>query len=276
MDSLRCQPAERANIDFALTSVRKSKARARALSPLFFLPPAVCRRRGFILITLLPLITALTAGLSGLSLMSLGIKNLTQSQSICIRQNLHGQREQGVLLTRLLNLNRTVIRLSRTKQTLQKALMTAVGLGQIQMIPFLKKQISLLQKRQEFISLQQTRLLMKSELTKKTVFKKLKHTLRSSEIKNIQEESFFKTALAVSKKSLEPRANIYQPVPDFSQKQTVTYLWEIYPFFQLNKDFMDFFQWKKTPYIKKRCSATLKKQGGRWMARLTYSSSGEK
>ena len=272
MDTLRCQQTKRAKIDSALISIHKPKARARVLSPLFFLPPSTLRRRGFILITLLPLITALTAGFSGLSLMSLGIKNLTRSQSLCIRESLYGQRKQGVLLTRLLNLNRPVIQLSRAKQVLQKALMSAVGLGQIQMAALLKKQIFFLQKRQELFSLQQTHLLMESERNKKTAFKKLKNALRSSEIKNIQEESFFKTALAVSKKNLDPKANVYQPVPDFSKKQTVAYLWEIYPFFQLNKDFMDFFQWKSAPYIKSRCSATLKKQGGKWTARLTYQS----
>ncbi|MCY4512063.1 MAG: hypothetical protein OXB86_00070 [Bdellovibrionales bacterium] len=228
------------------------------------------RQRGFIILILLPLIMTLVAGLSGLTLMSLGIKNLTRTQSICITENIHGQKQLGKLLSRLLKINKTVTRLHRTKQALQTALIGAIGLGQIQLISALKKQISFVKKYQKYISLQQKHILIKSELSRKRTFIKIMTKLKILKTKNIQEEKVFKKALAVSKKTLGPNAYTYQPLPDFSTQQMITFSWKINPFLQKNlKNWLpDHLQ--KMSYIKRQCAATLKKQKGQWTAQLTH------
>lgn len=228
------------------------------------------RQKGFITIILLPLMMALMAGFSGLSLMSLGIKNLTRSQSLCITENIHGQKKLGKLLTRLLQLNRTITHLHKTKRALQVTLAGAVALGQVQVISTLRKKISMIKKYQKYISLQQKHILMKSEITQKLTLKNLKNKLKGREIKNIQEETLFKKALAVSKKSLGSNTYTYQPLPDFTKQQTVTFSWEINPFFQQKLyEYLPFY-FKKPLYIKKQCAATLKKQKGQWIAQLTH------
>ena len=254
MDTVRYPKRQSGEADFTL--------KRRGFIPLF-----KKRRDGFILILLLPLMMALMAGFSGLTLISLGIKNLTRAQSLCITENLHGQQKTGKLLARLLKLNQTVIRLQHTKRALQAALTGAAALGQIQIIPALRKQLSLIKKYQLYISRQQKYLLMKSERIRKTAFQNLKTKLRAPEIKNIQEKKVFKQALAVSKKTLGPNAHTYRPLPDFEKQQTVVFSWEINPFL---KKRLYAPHWRQRAYIKRQCAATLKKQGGRWKARLTH------
>ena len=226
--------------------------------------------KGFIIIILLPLIMALMAGLSGLTLMSLGIKNLTRAQSICITENIQGQKQLGKLLSRLLKLNQTVSRLHHTKQALQTALIGAIGLGQIQFIPTLKKQISLVKKYQKYLTLKQKHILIKSELSRKITFTKVMTKLRVLKIKNIHEKKVFKKALAVSKKTLGPNAHTYQLLPDFPTQQAIAFSWEMNPFLQ--KHFQNWFpiHLQKISYIKKQCATTLVKQNGQWIAQLTH------
>ena len=260
MDYLRCQQTQQATADSSLNQFRLIRKKSNRM----------IRQKGFITIILLPLMMALMAGFSGLSLMSLGIKNLTRSQSLCITENIHGQKKLGELLTRLLKLNRTVTRLQNTKRALQVTLASAIALGQIQVISTLRKKISMIKKYQKHISLKQKYILMKSELIRKMTFKNLKIKLKAREIKNIQEKIIFKKALAVSKKSLDSHAHTYQPLPDFTKQQTIAFSWEINPFFKQKLYELLPFYFKKSLYIKKRCAATLKNQRGQWTAQLTH------
>ena len=109
MDTVRYPKRQPARTDFALKRHCFMKNKSIHLKK---------QREGFILIILLPPMMALMAGFSGLTLMSLGIKNLTQAQSLCITENIHGQQKMGKLLTRLLKLNQTAIQLQHTKRTL--------------------------------------------------------------------------------------------------------------------------------------------------------------
>ena len=261
MDAVRYSQRQPATADFALKQCRFSGNRSIRFKK---------QREGFILIILLPLMMALMAGFSGLILMSLGIKNLTQAQSLCITENIHGQQKMGKLLTRLLKLNQTVIRLQYVKHTLQTALAGAISLGQIQVIPTLRKQLSMLKKYQQYISYQQKQILTKSEFIRKNTFQNLKTKLKDLKIKNIQEKKNFKKALAVSKKTLGPNAHTYQILPDFSKQQAVIFSWEINPFLRKRLYELLPFHRQKTPYIKRQCAATLKKQRSQWKARLTH------
>ena len=261
MDSLQHPQRQSSTVDSSLKRHCLVKVQSSGIKKL---------RQGFILITLLPLIMTLMAGLSGLTVMSLGIKNLTHSQSLCITENIHGQKKLGELLTRLLKLNQTVTRLEHTKQALQTALIGAISLGQIQAVSALKKQISLVKKYQKYITQQQKHILMKSELIRKVSFKKVMIKLKTLETRNIQEKKVFKKALAVSKKTLGSNAYTYKPVPNFKNQQTVTFSWEINPF--LNERIYELFpfQLQQKLYIKKQCATTLKKQQSQWTAQLTH------
>ena len=261
VDAVRHSQKQPAKTDFALKQRCFIKSRTIRFKK---------QREGFVLIILLPLMMALMAGFSGLILMSLGIKNLTQAQSLCITENIHGQKKLGKLLTRLLKFNQTVIRLQHTKRALQTTLAGAIALGQVQVVSALRKQLSLIKKYQQYISHQQKYILMQSELIRKTVFQNLKTNLKVLEIKNIQEKKVFKKALAVSKKTLGPDTHIYQLLPDFTKQQAVVFLWEINPFLK-NRLYKLFpFYQQKTSYIKRQCAATLKKQGNQWKAQLTH------
>ena len=261
MDSLWCQKRQLSTVDFTLKRQGFVKVQSSGMKNL---------RKGFIIILLLPLIMTLMAGLSGLTFMSLGIKNLTHSQSLCITENVHGQRKLGELLTHLLKLNQTVTRLEHTKQALQTALIGAISLGQIQAVPTLKKQISLVKKYQKYITQQQKHILMKSEFIRKITVKKVITKLKTLETRNIQEKKVFKKALAVSKKTLGSNAYTYKPVPNFKNQQTVTFSWEINPFLKERLYELFPFQLQQKLYIKKQCATTLKKQQGQWTAQLTH------
>lgn len=261
MDSLWRQQKQSSTVDSALKRQSIVKVHSGGIKN---------SREGFIIIILLPLIMILMAGLSGLTFMSLGIKNLTHSQSLCITENVHGQRKLGELLTHLLKLNQTVTRLEHTKQALQTALMGAISLGQIQVVPTLKKQISLVKKYQKYITHQQKYILMKSELIRKITFKQIITKLKTLETRNIQEKKVFKKALAVSKKTLGPNAYTYRPVPNFKDQQTVIFSWEINPFLKERLYELFPFRLQQKFYIQKQCAATLKKQQGQWTVQLTH------
>ena len=261
MDFLWRQQKQSSTIDSALKRHGFVKVKSGGIKKL---------RKGFIIIILLPLIMTLMAGLSGLTFMSLGIKNLTHSQSLCITENIYGQKKMGELLTRLLKLNQTVTRLEHTKQALQAALTGAISLGQIQVVSALKKQISLIKKYQKYITHRQKHILMKSELIRKITFKQVIIKFKTLETRNIQEKKVFKKALAVSKKTLGPNAYTYRPVPNFKNQQTVIFSWEINPFLKQRLYELFPFQLQQKFYIKKQCATTLKKQQGQWTAQLTH------
>ena len=226
------------------------------------------RAGGFIMIVLIPFTMICVTGLSGLSFLSLGIRNLTRSQSICIRESFQGQKKLRRLLELLLEMNPTVIRLNTIKTALQKSLKIAIQTGQLYLVPPLKAKIAIIKKRQKLLFLQQERILMQSEIQKKAVFTNLQSRMKFREIKNLTDETAFNRALAVSKKTLGPFARTYSPLPDFTRRQAVVFSWDIHPFFQFNKTFMAFPPLRESPYVKRSCSATLEKQRGAWRVRL--------
>ena len=253
MDPVRNPPAKTAKTGFAV------KFRTRA--------------GGFIMIVLIPFIMICVTGLSGLSFLSLGIRNLTRSQSACIRESFQGQQKLRHLLELLLEMNPTVIRLNFIRNALQQSLKIAIQTGQLYLVPPLKAKIAFVKKRQKLLFLRQERLLMQSEIQKKAAFTNLQSRMNFQEIKNLTDETASNRALAVSKKTLGPLARTYSPLPDFIRRQAVVFSWEIHPFFQFNKTFMAFLSLKGAPYVKRSCSATLERQKGAWRVRLIRRSS---
>ena len=224
-------------------------------------------QKGFISLFLLPLITLMMTGIIGLASLSVGIKQITQAQSVCIKNNMKGQKELGLLLKKILNLNKKVLKLHKTRQALQKQLALAVGTGQIQLIPFLKKALSFVRKGQALLILKQKYILEQSRFVKIKTFKKIKKEFKSLPTSKLQEKSFFKKALALEKKKAGDSAYTYKPVPNFTEQQKSQFTWKMNPFYPLDTNWLNF---KKKKLFQYQCTASLTKKGKVWISHLYH------
>ena len=97
------------------------------------------KQKGFVLITIIPFLSLMILGFSGLFFMGWGIKNFTKSQTACIKANLKGQEALGYLLIKLLDLNQSSKSLNGKRKAIQRAMATALGSGNFQAFAFLKR-----------------------------------------------------------------------------------------------------------------------------------------
>lgn len=225
---------------------------------------------GFMSFLFLPFVALMMTGIIGFSFLSVGIKNITRSQSYCIRANLNGQKELGVLLTKLLSLNDKVLFFHTTRKTLEASLVTATALGMAGLIPSFKKKLEIVKQTQRTLMIKQNHLLAKSVLVKRTVFDKFKRQLKNLNIFDVQEETFYKKALAVRRKKKGDRAYIYKPVPDFVNHQKSRFFWKMNPFFPLDENWQILLQTKQKNFSNYSCTASLKKKGEKWTSILYH------
>ncbi len=217
-------------------------------------------QKGFILILLIPFFGLIMTGLFGISLMSLGIKNITFSQKICILENLSTQRQLKVILKKLLALNKKVKALHIKRQLLESSLKASIGLGLAQAVPALKKKILFIKIQQKLISFRQKKFLIQSQIVKKQTLKQLTLLLNKPHIQSVRENTFLKKALALSKQNLSKEAVIYKPSVPFSHKQKTIFSWKMNPFFPLFK----------SHFSKYQCVATLERNKTQWKERLFH------
>ena len=223
---------------------------------------------GFINILLIPLLSLLLLGFLKVATLSLGVKNLTRSQTLCIQKNFAGQKELKQLLVQLLKLNSLSQKWHYKKQALKLTLSVALSTGLVKVASLIRKQVAHIERQQKALILQQKKLLLQSELIKKKTLQALKLALSSPELKNIKEETTSKKALALYKKTLSPLAHLYLPEPFFEKAQKLTFSWSIQPFRPLHQFLFDFLNSKNIFIMKQACSSTIKKTQHSWKVKL--------
>ena len=228
------------------------------------------KEKGFISILFLPFLTLIMIGFIGLSSLSVGIKNITKTQSYCIKTTLKGQKELGVLLTKILNLNTKVLFFHNTRLNLEKSMLAATALGLVGLIPLLKKSLDLTKKAQTSLIIKQKYLLTQSDFIKKKLLKSFKNQLKKLSVSNVKEKTFYKKALAVKEEKIGDKAYTYRPVADFINHQKIQFSWQMNPFFPLDQHWKLFFQTKQKINSSYKCTASLKQKGEIWISTLYH------
>lgn len=225
-------------------------------------------QKGFVSLLLLPFIVLMMTAITGLSSLSLGIKNITQAQTSCIEINLNRQKKLGVLLEKILNLNKKVWLLHETKQGLKISLAVAIASGQAPVTASLKKAIKAIEKRQKNLMLKQQKILALSELVKRKAFQKFQIESKKLPIPYTKEVAFYKKALALEKKKVGDKAYIYKTQPDFTERQKSRFLWKMQPFFPQN--LLELRIQNQNKLSNYQCTASLTKKGDLWTNSLYH------
>ena len=225
------------------------------------------KKSGFVLSSLLFFLSLLMSFLIGFSLLSVGIKNITKSQSLCIKGLIKTQRELNPILTKLLSLNHRVKELHHSRQALSASIaIAAASIVLVPTVPALEKTREAVKLLQKAIRFQQEALLLKSDFVKRKNLNQLKLSLQKQKALAVRETSFFKKALALEKEELGKEAFIYKPLDNFKQNQKIRLSWTLNPFGGLSQDWKTLLNAKR----KQSCAATLEKQGEKWISRLSH------
>lgn len=214
-----------------------------------------------LIVFLIPLVSLMIVMLLGFSQVSLAIKNQTESQKHCIIENLSAQKKLKHILNKILSLNEKVKILYHKRQALETALTTAVALGKVKAVPFLKKKIQILDKMQKLLIAKQKYLLSQSEKVKQQSFQSIKRKLKKLRASSVQDETRHKKALALSKKTLSPQAYLYEPAKPFPERQKTVFSWEINLLTPLISNGQPSKGW---------CVATLERSKKQWQVRLFH------
>ena len=221
-------------------------------------------------VSLLVFLSLMITVIMGFSLLSVGIKNITTTQSLCIKGLIQTQKELEPLLTKLLSLNNRVEQLHRSRQAVDAAIATALAsIVLAPKVPHLKKIKETIKKLQKGVQIQQSALLTKALLLKTKNLNQLKQKLKAQKVVAVRNHSSIKKALAVQKEKLGKSAFIYKPMDNFKQKQKISLSWTLNPFGALNPD-RKFLLIEGSPNRRLSCTATLEKKGGRWISRLYH------
>lgn len=221
------------------------------------------------MIAVIPFLSLIILGFSGLFLMGWGIKNFTKAQTACIRANLKGQEALGQMLKQLLNLNRSSKSLSGKRKKIQKAMAVALVSGNFPALSLLKKALGIIKLRQKLLIVQQKILIVKSQALKRKALKNFRLLLLGLKVKNIYELTAFKKALAVQRKQIGEDAYVYVPKKNFSEAQKITFLWRLNPLAGSDEKALRVLSATFKYFGRYSCSATLKQNGKAWEARLS-------
>jgi len=225
---------------------------------------------GFFTLGLLSFLALMFVILIGFSLLSTGIKNITGSQSTCLKALILTQKELGKTLTQLLKLNQSSQRLNKARKVVDRAIVIATGsLVLASTLPALKTKQNILKALQKDLILKQKDFLFQSLIIKKRGFQKLKKSLKLFKVKSIREMNFYKKALAVEKEKIGKDSYIYHPVQDFKQRQKIEVFWKLPVFYPLEKELKWFLTHKQIKSFEYSCVVTLKKKGEKWVS-LVY------
>ena len=257
---------------------------------------------GFLTLTLLSLLSLMFLILLGFSLLSVGIKNITQAQSYCLTELSQTQKKLGQKLQQLLKLNQKVRLLNTTRKGIDASIAAATAsLVLIPKVPALQKSKEVVKLGQKSLIAAQKGILIQSQLIKKQQIRKLKSKLETLNVRWAMESSFYKKALAVEKEEIGAEAYIYKPVEEFKIKQKIKVSWNLPAFYPLKKDlswiFSDSSFRNRNPstkflnfnssrfnsfpisklklshsvfFIKQSCAVTLEQRGEQWIYRLSH------
>lgn len=218
---------------------------------------------GFITALMLPFLSVLLTVLLGLTYLSAGIKNITRSQSLCIQQALHTQKDLGKLLTQLTRLNKKASYLSKARKTLSASIAAATAsVVLIPKVPQLIKMRDKIKLLQKALIIKQKMILTQSFWIKKQAVIKLKQKFKNLKASQVKELTAYKKALAVKKSKIGSDAYIYKPVEDFKNQQKISYQWKISIFYPLEKNWFLFNNSYNTKYS---CTSSLEQKGKKWL-----------
>ena len=228
------------------------------------------KNSGFAMVLLLPFMALMITGFMGLSALSAGIKNITKSQSYCLRANLKRQKKLGFILQKILNLNSQARALHTARQAVELSLKAAKAVGEPVSISILSKKLYIIKHSQRLLIKWQKTLLSKSSLIKRKSFYSLKIKFRKMGISQLSERAFYKKALAVQSKKIGDQAYIYKPVSDFINLQKSQFSWRMRPFYPLEENVKWILPHQKSYFSSHACIATLKKRENRWISTLYH------
>lgn len=225
---------------------------------------------GFMTFILLPVVVLMMTGVVGFFSLGLGIKNITRTQSQCIQVSNSGQKELAILLRKIIKLNDRVLFLHRAKIGIDSSIATALMLGQLYLVPKLKKIRESIKITQKNMMMKQESILAQASLIKKRMFRELRKKLKALNSSHIREDTFYKKALALQKKKVGDQAYIYQPEPDFINQQKIRFSWRLDPFFSWHRNL----KWILPQNIKQslvyNCITSLKQKGNQWISSLYH------
>ena len=243
----------------------------RIFNPAGAQAPSLNKSSGFFTVGLLCFLGLMLLTLIGFSLLSVGIKNITGTQSSCFRELILTQKELGKNLTQLLKLNQKSRNLNKSREALEAAIKAAlVSIVLAPEVPSLKKMRSAVKDLQKVLIFKQKQLLIQSLAVKRKGFQKLTQKLSFLKASSIQELTFYKPALAVEKEKIGADSYIYKPVQDFKQKQKILVFWRLSPFHPLEKDLKWFLPAEQVGKSQYNCAATLQKKGEKWVSLLYH------
>ena len=231
---------------------------------------------GFLIFSLLSFLSLMFLVLIGFSLLSLGIKKSTQSQSYCLRTLSQTQQHLGKNLQQLLNLNHKVRALDKIRKSIDQAIAVATAsIVLIPTVPNLKQMRNVVQLSQKALVLVQQRILVESHITKVKQINQLKLKLKKLKAHVNTEHSIYKKSLAVEKEKIGDHAYIYQPVENFTSQQKIKLSWSLHAFDPLEKDLNWLFDSHeflslRAFSIQQHCAVTLKQEGDQWVYHLTH------
>ena len=228
------------------------------------------KNSGFVTVFLLPVIALMMTAIIGFSLLSVGIKNITKAQSHCIITNLKGQKRLGLILKKILKLNKTILFIHNKRKIIEASITTASLLGFVHSIPFLKSSLNIVKQAQNLLMVKQKYLLSKSLLIKRNTFRKFKNQLKSMPLFHVKDNTFLKKALALKKEKIGDKAYTYKPVPDFINHQKIQFSWKMKSFFPLHKKIWQIAKIKPNALSNYTCTSSLEKKGTQWISTLYY------
>ena len=266
---LKYNRQKRKNFPAVLTKIKKRKVRPPAKQTFYWIREKNKKigNSAFITALFLPFLSLITTGLIGFASLSIGIKNITRSQSYCIEQVLQTQKALGEILTQLLKLNKKVSYMNKARKTVSASIKTATAsIVLIPKVPQLIKMRDTIKIMQKALTLQQQSLLAQSFLIKKQALNKLKQKFKKLKASQVQDLSSYKKALAVQKEKIGSDAYIYKPVEDFKNQQKITFEWKLFLFYPLDKSW-PLFKNRNSSYS---CAGTLEQRREKWLSALYH------
>lgn len=236
----------------------------------FSIKTKIRQNAGFAGALFLPFMALMTTGMMGLFSLSMGVKNITKAQSYCIKSNLKGQKELGILLTKILKLNSKVQRLHKTRKAISASIVTATGLGQLHVASALKKKLEFVKQVQKILALRQKHLLAKSFYIKRKMPQDFKNHLKNMKTFRVRDKTFYKKALALKKQKIGDQAYVYKPVQDFTKHQKTSLEWKIQAFSPLNDKLKWLLPAKARTFSSHTCTASLQQKGETWISLLYH------
>ena len=234
-------------------------------------PNGFQKQAGFATVLLLLFCPLMISAMAGIGALSIGIKHITRAQSHCIRINMRGQKELGLLLEKTLALNGPVKWAHKTAEGLKLSIATATASGFFHLLPPLKKKLALVRQTQAGLKAKQEKLLAQSRIVREKSFQNLQRQFQKLKISYIRRENPHKQALAVEKEKLGESAYIYKPRPDFTHRQKSRFLWRFHPFAPFDKSLPALFGISAREQLTKgECSASLKREGKKWLSKLYH------